>query len=149
MITLQFVSDTGLAADVIQWYTRSVWNHVDIVMPDHTLTGARAEGGVQNRPANYRRFARVKRFQTALSVEAEKEFYLCLAEQIGKPYDWTGIINFVVDRDWRNPDHWFCSELVAWLFEKAGRPLLRVDSADKVTPRDLTTSFLITPLTQN
>ena len=146
MITLQFVSDDSIASDLIAWYTRSIYTHVDIVRPDGWLLGARANGGVKVRSPTYRTFKRKKRFVTTLSTEQETKFWNAATAQIGKPYDWTGIVAFIADRNWRHPDHWFCSELVAWCFEQAGVPLLRVAGADKVTPRDLTTSLLLFPL---
>ena len=145
MITLQFVSDDTLGADLIGWYTRSLYTHVDAIMPGGGLLGARIKGGVQSRPPDYRTFTRCARFTTTLSPEAENRFYGTLVSQLGKPYDWTGIVGFIADRDWRDPSHWYCSELIAWAFEQAGRPLLRIDNLDRVTPRDLTTSLLITP----
>lgn len=146
MITLQFVSDDSIGSDLIGWYTRSLYTHVDIVRTDGWLLGARANGGVQVRSPTYASFRRKRQFATTLSTVQETEFWKAANGQIGKPYDWTGIVNFIVDRDWRSPGHWFCSELVAWCFEQAGVPLLRIAGADKVTPRDLTTSLLIMPV---
>ena len=146
MITLQFVSDDSVASDLIAWYTRSVYTHVDIVRTDGWLLGARIRGGVMVRSPTYATFKRCIRFTTTLSTDQERMFWTAATSQIGKPYDWTGIVAFVADRNWRDPGHWFCSELVAWCFEQAGVPLLRVAGADKVTPRDLTTSLLISPL---
>lgn len=31
--------------------------------------------------------------------------------QVGKKYDWTALLSWVVRREWDEPDSWFCSEL--------------------------------------
>ena len=146
MITLQFTGTDTWASDTVGWYTRSVFTHVDVVLDDGRLLGARINGGVQIRPRDYQKILFVQRYRTTLSVAGEHDFHLALLEQIGKPYDWTAVLGLVMNRNWRQTDRWFCSELVAWAFEKAGTPLLRVDNNDKVTPRDLTTSLLLFPL---
>jgi uncharacterized protein YycO len=63
--------------------------------------------------------------------------------QLGKPYDWGAIVGIALHRDWRAPDKWFCSELVAWACEQAGTKLLRFDNLDRVTPGQLALSPLL------
>ena len=44
--------------------------------------------------------------------------------QVGKPYDLSGLWNFLASRDWTTDDKWFCSELVAYAtggWRSAGR----------------------------
>jgi uncharacterized protein YycO len=44
-----------------------------------------------------------------------------LHAQIGKPYDWRGIMGWITsDRDWRDSSAWFCFELVAAVAEAGG-----------------------------
>lgn len=57
--------------------------------------------------------------------------------QIGKPYDATALIGLLFRRDWQESDRWFCSELVAWAFDKAGFPLFRPETLHRVTPQHL------------
>ena len=49
-----------------------------------------------------------------------QQFCDFLLSQEGKPYDLTGIFGFVADRNWDEPDSWFCSELVAAALSKCG-----------------------------
>ena len=56
--------------------------------------------------------------------------------QIGKPYDWLGILGIVLSQRWETTNRWFCSELIAWSFEQADSPLFRARPF-RVTPRDL------------
>lgn len=43
--------------------------------------------------------------------------------QVGRKYDWRGALGLAIelDRDWQNPDMWFCYELAATTLAKAGR----------------------------
>lgn len=66
------------------------------------------------------------------------------ATQLDKPYDWGAIAGLVMHRDWREPSHWFCSELVAWAFEQVGHPLLRANErVNRISPGMLGLSPLL------
>lgn len=55
-------------------------------------------------------------------------------DQIGKPYDFGGVIAIPFhQRDWHDPNRWFCFELVAAAFEAGGTPLFRKDALYRVT----------------
>lgn len=60
----------------------------------------------------------------------------CAKTQIGKPYDWLGVIGIGFRRHWQNTGRWFCSELIAWAFEEAGEPLF-IFKTWRITPRDV------------
>lgn len=57
--------------------------------------------------------------------------------QIGKPYDLTALFGLLTHRDWQEDDHWFCSELAAWSFDRAGSPLFRPQAMHRITPQHL------------
>ena len=73
-----------------------------------------------------------------VELEIVKEVVAWANSQVGKAYDWAGILGFV--NPWRkggDPDRWFCSEICAELALK-----LKVINAiskrtDKISPRDL------------
>src|SRR6185437_992098 len=48
-----------------------------------------------------------------VSGEQAFEVYRYAYKQINKKYDHLAILAFVTNRDWREDDCWFCSELVA------------------------------------
>lgn len=147
MITLQFATSAGFGSKVIRWFTYSDFSHVDVVLPDGTLLGARANGGVKIRPAGYEKFIKTARFVADVPADVEAKIYAFLHAQVGKPYDKTGIVNLVFQkRNWHDDDSWFCSELVAAAFEAAGWPLVVVPDPERVTPRDLTTSTRLRPV---
>jgi len=141
VIFLHLSANNGLVSRAIRWVTFSKFGHVDFLLPDGTLLGSHVTSGqgVQIRPYGYLDFTRI----LVLAVEAPAFVIEAAKSQIGRPFDFTAFINFGVQRDWQEPDSWFCAELVAWAFKQAGNDLFAPD-ADvwRITPRDLT----ITPL---
>ena len=146
MITLQFSSAKVNSSRLIRFLTWSWASHVDFVLPDGKLLGALAVeggGGVQihelHKPEYY---TRVERFE----IDAPESVIDFAMTQIGKPYDWAGIFGVIArNRNWEEDDKWFCSELAAWAFQKAGLPLLN-EVSYRITPRDLLISPLLKPV---
>jgi hypothetical protein len=134
MITLQFVSEKAISSEMIEWFSQGFFSHVDVVLPDNTLLGARSDGGVAIRQPGYARFNKRTVFSLPSTIEQDALFYTFLHAQIGKPYDFECIAAFVAGRDWHEDDSWICSELAAAACEKAHiLPALYV-SANKITP---------------
>lgn len=143
-MVLQFSAQDDPASAAIKIFERGWPSHVDIVLGDGTLLGARSDvvggkpAGVQARPADYEVFSRVERYAIACEETVETRFLNFLEAQIGKSYDKLAIAAFAVERDWREPDEWFCSELAAAALEASGYwcyPL--ANAANEITPRDL------------
>lgn len=131
MIQLQFSSQNKPGSWLIQKFTWSRFSHVDFVLPDGRLLGARGHGGVQIREPEL--FPTLARFD----IDAPDSVLDHAMSQIGKPYDWPAILGFMAKRQWQDKNAWFCSELVAWSFQAAGVPLLRSRDLYRITPRDL------------
>jgi len=142
-IVLQFVQGTGFGAALIKFYDHGLYSHVDSVLPDGTLLGARDDevggmpSGVQIRPADYLGSETVKRITLPCTDAQADAYYAFVRSQIGKAYDETAIIAFAVGRDWRTPDCWFCSELCAAGLEASGFVFPLSSPANKVAPDDL------------
>lgn len=145
MITLQFIGGAELSSRVIGWFSSGHLSHVDVVMPDGSLLGARSDKvggqptGVRIRPPVYMADAeRVVGF-TLLGTTAVQEgvFYDFLYKQLGKEYDYEAILGFMFGRNWRETDSWICSELVAAALEKAQIVLPLYLAANKITPVSL------------
>lgn len=123
-IDLQFSSMKDFGSSVIRYFSHGAYSHVDAVLPDGTLLGARSDvcagvpAGVQIRPANYRVFSAVKRVSIpTINDEISQDFYKFLYSQIGKPYDAMAIFSFAVGRNWRDDNAWVCSELISRALE--------------------------------
>ena len=134
-LTFQFVRASGLAGSLIGWFGGGPGvSHVDIVLKDGRLLGARMDGGVQIREASYLEGCEVLQVKVPCGPAWASIAYSFLAEQVGKPYDFTAIWAFVLGHNWRDPKSWMCSELGAAVLERAGivNPLVAPDS--KITP---------------
>ena len=145
MVYLQFVAGTDIGAHLIQWFGAfgQPYSHVDTVLPDGRLLGARSDevggapAGVQIRDPGYVGSNLVLRIDVASSDEQAKIYYDFVRSQIGKPYDEQAILAFVAGRNWQDPEAWFCSELVAAGLEYASIVLPLAAPTAKITPADL------------
>lgn len=139
-ITLRFVTCNDPVSAGIRAGEYGYWaSHVEALMPDGTLLGAHYDGGVQARAQTYDAGKFTQQLYVTLPCDPATalRFTKFLEDQIGKAYDLTAILALVAERDWREPDSWFCSELQAAALETCGwLPPLAADVA-KITPRDL------------
>lgn len=114
----------------------SRWSHVALVDGDH-LIEAVAIHGVVRTPLAMRQAHDPSWRISALPCRDPQAVIASAQSQLGKPYDYTGVLGIGLHREWQQDDSWFCSELVAWSFAQAGDPLFRTDSVRRVTPEDL------------
>lgn len=141
-VQFQFVTETGLShvgSILIRWFTWAPVSHVDLVLPNGKLLGARSKAitaggltyaaGVQARPPEYLKFSKVIRATLFCSATQEDAIYAMAQKQLGKPYDLANIADFVFhdDKDDLTGRKWICSALIQWLTEVAGVPLLNPD----------------------
>lgn len=140
MIRLQFSRQAGIASGAIAWFSSGNLSHVDAMLPDGSLLGARSDAvggqppGVRIRPQGYAKFAVRVIMEIPCGSFRERTFYAFLHSQKGKPYDKKAIWAFVANRNWRDQDSWICSELQASAGEVAGIwPKLYL-AANKITP---------------
>lgn len=144
MVALEFSSRNTWSGLAVRAFTWCWCSHVDLVLPDGRLLGALPGSGVQIRDWTPAR--RVERFH----IDAPPALLQAVLEralsQIGRPYDWAGVLGMALRRKWAEQDSWFCSELVAWAFADAGHPLLRAQHLYRITPRDLLLSPRLAPV---
>lgn len=139
-IRLQFVAESGLASATIGWFSAGHLSHVDAMLPDGRLYGARSDNvggappGVWERPADYARFARRVVATLACDDRQYLRWRIFLRDQRGKPYDRLAILAFAANRNWREDDSWICSELQARALEIAGIVPPLYLAANKITP---------------
>jgi hypothetical protein len=143
-ITLQFSALDDVVSLAIRAFSHGPFSHVDAVLPNGSLLGARSDqlgsvpAGVQIRRPGYVEFSALRHVVLPTTPDCDLAFYDFLRTQIGKPYDHSAILGFALDRDWRQPDSWFCSELIAAALEKARYfSFCLAAPANKITPADL------------
>jgi len=145
VIRLAFFRGTGLSSRAIEWFSAGNLSHVAAVLPYGHYLDSRSdcEGaaapGVQIRPAYVEGHELAVEFKLPASKEQEDAFWRFLRSQIGKPYDYPGILGFVTGRDWREEDSWFCSELQTAALEHAGVLKRLYVPSNKITPVSLAT----------
>lgn len=143
-IRLQFVGSKSASSHLIEWFSAGDVSHVDAVLPDGQLLGARNDelgdipAGVQVRPPNYGKWEKVVRVELPADEGMEKEFLASLLREVGKPYDREAIFGFIVGRNWHDPRAWFCSELIGAKLEECGWfPYPLLTPSNKLTPAGL------------
>jgi hypothetical protein len=116
------------------------YTHVDIVMPDGMLLGARSDNGVKIRPPNYASFTHIHPVTIECSEKQAETYYAFAKAQVGKLYDYQAISAFLVPtltRDWMDGHAWFCSELdAAAMFHAGIFPHDLATAVNKFTPFD-------------
>lgn len=142
-IVMQFAASSSLTSRLIAWFGHGQFAHVDTVMPDGTLLGARNDvmegfpAGVHIRAADYQKGYTLKRVAIPCTDEQQAAYYDFVLAQVGKPYDSIAIAAFAAGTDWNNRDAWFCSELNTAALQKCGwlKPLS--EPPNKVDPDSL------------
>jgi uncharacterized protein YycO len=144
MINIRFVTGNDFISNAIRTGERDGWaTHAEAVLADGSLLGAHIDGGVQIRPAGYDKATMTRELVVRLEVSAntslpaETLFYDFLRAQVGKPYDVTAIAGLAFDRNWREDDSWFCSELMAAALETCGYLPALSATDNHISPRDL------------
>lgn len=134
-VRLVFCRRHAIGSVVLRALLWSQWSHVAIVDGDDVIEAA-AFTGVRVRPladlvahSSQTQIIEIPARDPATVIAAARS-------QIGRPYDWRGVIGIGARRKWQSERAWFCSELVAWAFEQARDPLFRV-KVWRVTPRDI------------
>jgi uncharacterized protein YycO len=146
-ILLQFCAFDSLVSRFIAYGTEGTVAHVDAVDDAGNLWGAQNEtglggkpSGVQIRPEDYGdSCGMTNRIRVLVSATPAQEaaFWGFMRNQLGKPYDLTGIAGFIAGRDWHDDGAWFCSELVCAALEASGAIKKLETPANKITPQEL------------
>lgn len=138
-VELSFVANAGLTSRAIEFFGAGGFSHVDNIVP-LGLLGARSDRvggkgpGVQIRPDPYEKWPRRVIMSLECTLEQRSAWIDFLESQIGKPYDKLAIVGFMIGRNWREEDAWFCSELSAKALEASGIfPHLEL-TPNKITP---------------
>jgi hypothetical protein len=123
-IDLRFVEGGGIASRIIRAFTRCRWSHAEVLLTPTVTFGAQLWGGVRRRSTSdgcYRHAVSTLTLRIPCTSTQKTAFFAFLLAQNNKPYDWRAIVAFALgERDWREADSWFCSELDARAFEMAG-----------------------------
>jgi uncharacterized protein YycO len=131
-----YVRRSNIGSVLLRFFTWSSWSHCGVVTPEGTVIEAAAFHGVVERPASEFMADGVAQFAFKEIPVADDAAAIAWARaQIGKPYDWNGVIGLALRRDsWQDEDAWFCSELVEGACAAGGRRRF-VEQVERVTPQ--------------
>lgn len=123
-VTVIFTRKHHIGSVLLRWWMHSRFSHCAFVTPEGTVIEA-AAGGVKERLLED--FIREQSKMELIQIPCEDpDKVLALARaQVGKGYDWWGILGFWFRRKLQRDDAFVCSELIAWCFQEAGYPLFR------------------------
>ena len=138
---------TSVLSRLIRWRTWSDYTHAAWLFQDGSVIEA-WKGGVTHAPGILSAHAPdtvVHLYALNLTIEQRWAVQDFLIAQIGKPYDYAGILGFLTASKTENPNRWFCSELLFAALKQAKVNLLARIPAWKVTPGLLALSPLLQP----
>lgn len=120
---------------LLRTFLWSAWSHCAIIDGDEVVEAV-AGVGVRTRPLQELIEESSKYHILDFPAENPQAVIAQARAEVGTKYDWWGVLGIGFRRRWSQDDAWFCSELIAAAFARAGEPLVRVD-AWRITPRDL------------
>jgi uncharacterized protein YycO len=145
---LLFFRGTGLINSLVRWQTNAPYAHVAIRLYDNQpfIVESTPKHGVRMRCLRDSEAGSFDRFRVnweGFPLAEQLDVQAWLRSQYDKKYDFQGILRFITREKGKNPDKWFCSELVFAAFQHIGVKLLNVDEAWRVSPGLLAMSPLL------
>ena len=134
-----------LFSRLIRLQTRSDYSHVAVQMDDGTVIEAWTVSGVRHVASpmtSHTTGTEIDYFEITADYDQEQVLAF-LKSQLGKKYDYRGIVRFLTRRAAPADDRWFCSELVLEAFRRGGVDLQSRIPASYATPRDIAMSPLL------
>lgn len=129
-----FTTQPGIPSAAIRAVDGGMASHVGIV----TTGGAVVDSTFLHRGVRmWRRDEWLRKRTLVADVEFalpnEAAAHLWLLDQVGKPYDWTALVGWLLWRDWSEDDSWYCSELAIAAALVGGKTL--ADRPRRIGPR--------------
>lgn len=110
-----------LGTPIIRVATWSQWSHTGVITEDNTVLEAVAGGGVIETPMS-EFIARCTRFKIRnIEVPDPAAGIAWGRTQLGKSYDYLGVLGLGLHREWDSEDKWWCSEYTEAIIKHAGR----------------------------
>lgn len=135
-IRLIFSNSKLPLSPIIRWVTWSDWSHVAILFDDNlVIESTLGHGGVKT--CSLDEFKSRASEWAIFDIECKNPEGVLEAamSQVGKPYDWTGILGIGFHRDWQEDDAWWCSEFMLWCFDESGDPKIKREAIRRATPQ--------------
>jgi hypothetical protein len=134
---LALYKGTSIVSQAIKFFSWSEYSHASWV----TENGGEYESwdgvGVQYSAkfgAAHTKGTFVDLFNIKITSQETYNLELFFKSQIGKKYDYKGILGFLMRKDYESVEKWFCSELIMEGFIKINNPVLKNIPSYKVYP---------------
>ena len=140
----QYIGKT-LTSKFIKTFTWSELSHTSAILIRSKQVIEAWSGGITKRSITTGHAAGtiINIYKVPCTLNQRNKFYNFMEAQIGKKYDFVGILGLPLRLDIENETKWFCSELVFSAALNAGITLLARIEPYKVTPGILNTSPLL------
>ncbi len=114
-ITIAFYKAEGQFMDkLIRWWTGSPYSHCELVIGGLSYGSSNRDGGVRSKYIEWDShswdFLEIP--EQALGVRQD-EAHDWFMKNMGRKYDWFGLLWFVVPINLQDPKKWFCAEAIA------------------------------------
>lgn len=144
-IYLRFSSSKTFASWLVSTWTRTWPSHVEFVIDNNEYLGSDIDIGVQKVTDKYYKnniFEKIEYYKISVTKDQHDQIYQIANNQLGKSYDTLALIGNLFNRNWQESDKWFCSELISYCFQLAGKPLVN-EKTNRITPGDMLLSSLL------
>lgn len=138
-INLLFTRNKKIGSILIRGITWSEWSHVEIMTDEQTVIGANIPVGVVEVSLEERlsHCTEHQIVRVPVTEDIKRRVIEWARGQVGRPYDYLGLLSFFAKHDLNDDRSWFCSELVAAAFEHGGAPIFWPGSTYRITPQDI------------
>jgi hypothetical protein len=134
----------GIISSLIRWQTRGTYSHAAFLLRDGRIVEAWQGRGVHVRELDS--FDGIARFSIPEMTDEQWDVALGYAlSQVGKGYDYWGVLRFLSRRMQPENDRWFCSELVVESLNQAGVYPFKRTRPSEVSPGLLSISPILKP----
>lgn len=135
----------GAIASLIRWQSRGHYSHAALLMPDGRIVESWQGDGVRTKKLTD--WDGVHRFEIPSMTEEQGRKALDFAlSQVGRGYDYLGVLRFISRSSMLDDDRWFCSELVMESLRRADVRLFERVHSWEVSPGMLAASPLLRPV---
>ncbi|HYF88964.1 hypothetical protein [Azospirillum sp.] len=135
MIRVLYTRRSHPGSWLIRAATWGEWSHCDLVCADGSLIGAAAPAGV-TACAMAERLGHASAAEVVSYPGDGRKAEAWARTQLGKPYDWLGVIGLGLHRDWSGDERdWWCSEFVGRACQEGGYDPWRRCALRRLTPQ--------------
>jgi uncharacterized protein YycO len=130
-----FSRRNSIGTPFIRFVTWSAWSHCALIDEDtQTVIQAIAFEGVVEEPLAGAIKIATKYEIVDISVPDPAAALAWARSQLGKAYDYLGVLGIGLHREWNAEDKWWCSEFVEAALSAGGRRRFRMPQ--RITPQD-------------